>query len=339
LPSHLVCNVRVVDAAGVELASGRDLPALRAQLGEAAQLSFAQVGPSFERRGLKAWNFGDLPETLTTMRKGQRITGYPALVDDVDSVSITLLDTRDAAVTSTRAGVIRLIRFALKDLVAQYERSGKGGVAPGFAQAALQLKTAIPTDRLQADVLAAIADRAFVGDDPLPRSEAAFSEQVKRARTRLPAVADAAFRLLSAIAAEHQALTQKIGALPSSLARLGSEVRLRRDALVYPGFFQATPWAQLNHLPRYLKGLERRIAKYPQDPGRDARHAASLATWWQRYNERLARDREAGRNDARLAALRWTLEELQVSLFAQELKTPYPVSYKRLERAWAELDR
>ena len=93
--AHLVCNVRVVDAAGKELAAGRDLAALRAQLGEAAQALVRAGGPGARRRGLKSWDFGDLPETLTSdAQGGQRITGYPALVDDGDSVSIALLDTR-----------------------------------------------------------------------------------------------------------------------------------------------------------------------------------------------------------------------------------------------------
>jgi ATP-dependent helicase HrpA len=201
------------------------------------------------------------------------------------------------------------------------------------------LKTAIPTQRLHDDVLAAITDRAFVGDDALPRTEAAFAEQIKRARTRLPAVAEGAFRLLAQIAAEHHVLTQRIASLPPALARLGAEVRARRDALVYPGFVQATPWAQLVHVPRYLQALDRRLSKYPENPARDAKHAATIGGWWQRYRDRVERGREAGRVEPKLETFRWLLEELQVSLFAQELKTPFPVSYKRLEKAWAELDR
>jgi ATP-dependent helicase HrpA len=337
LPPHLVCSLRVVDAAGRELASGRDLAALRAQLGEAAQLSFAQAGPPLERRGLKSWDFGDLPESLTMVRGGQRITGYPALVDDGDSVSLALLDTREAADASTREGVVRLIRIAMKEVLARFEGSGRSAGPPAFAQAALQLKTVIPTPNLQADVLAAIYDRAFVGDDPLPRSERAFAEQVKRARARLPAVAESAFALLASIAAEHQAVTQRIGALPPALARLGAFARARRDALVRPGFFTATPWAQLAHVPRYLKALDRRLAKYPENPARDARHAAEVAEWWRRLDERAQRNRQAGRTEPALDALRWLLEELQVSLFAQELRTPFPMSYKRLQKAWSDL--
>ena len=338
LPPHLAMNVRVVDAAGVEQGEGRDLAALRARLGQAAQLSFAAAGPAFERKGLRAWDFGDLPETLSVVRQGQRLTGYPALVDDGDSVSLALLDTAGAAAAASRAGVLRLLRIALKDALARFEKG-----TPGFAQAALQLRTAVATDALLADVVAAIADRAFLGDDPLPRNDKAFAEQVKRARTRLPAVGEGAFRLLAAIAAEHFALTQRLAAAPRAQARFAAGLAAERDALVHPGFFAATPWAQLNHLPRYLKALDRRYLRHLERPDRDARHAAELAGFAARHRERVERARAAGGGaEGELAALdafRWLLEELKVSLFAQELKTPVPVSWKRVQKAWNDLDR
>jgi ATP-dependent helicase HrpA len=336
LPAHLHVNVRVVDASGKELGESRDLDALRTQLGQAAQLTFAQHAPSLDRKGLRQWDFGDLPETLTRAERGARITGYPALADDGDSVSIVSLDTREAAAASHRAGVVRLIRLAMKDALARL--AGKSG-PPGFAQSALQLKPAIAADRLLADLTNAICDRAFVGDDPLPRSESAFAEQLKRARARLPAVADSALQLLAAIAADYHALSQRLASLPPGAGRLAADVRSRRDALVYPGFFSATPWVHLTQLPRYLKALDRRIAKQRDNPERDAKHAAQLADWWRRYLERAEQAVQSARPDPRLAEFRWLLEELAVSLFAQELKTPFPVSYKRLERAWSDVGR
>ena len=116
-------------------------------------------------------------------------------------------------------------------------------------------------------------------------------------------------------------------------------MRRRRDALVYPGFFQATPWAQLAHLPRYLTALDHRLAKYPENPARDARHSAVVESFWERYRERRDADRRTTGGTRALEHFRWSLEELSVSLFAQELKTPYPVSAKRLEKAWTELCR
>jgi ATP-dependent helicase HrpA len=108
---------------------------------------------------------------------------------------------------------------------------------------------------------------------------------------------------------------------------------------VFPGFFGAIPWTHLQQLPRYLKALDRRVAKFVERPDRDAIHAAQVAALAQRYRDRAERNRAAGRVEPSLEAFRWLLEELKVSLFAQELRTPFPVSYKRVEKAWADLDR
>ena len=332
VPAHLRVNVLVVDANGPELGSGRDLPALKAQLGEAAQLTFSAAGPEFERTDIKTWDFGDLPESLVVEREGRKLTGYPALVDQGESVSLKLLDTKTAAEASTRMALLRLLRRQFKDALRRLEKQ-----PPGFAQTALMLKTAIPTDALLADVVTAICDRAFIGDDPLPRSERAYAEQVKRARVRLPAVAESAFRLLAAIAVEYHTLSQRIGAMPAGQGRLGGDLRAQRDALVHPGFFSRTPWSQLGHLPRYLQALDRRLSKYVENPARDAKHAQAVSELWQRYVQRHAANAAARKGEPALEAFRWQIEELKVSLFAQELRTPQPVSYKRLEKAWTEL--
>ncbi len=332
LPVHLRVNVAVVDAAGKELASGRDVAALRRELGDAAQMTFAAGEPAFERSGITHWDFGALPPSLTLARDGARVTGYPALVDEGAGVSLTLLDTEAAAGVSTRRGVVRLIGFALKDALRGYAKG-----TPAFTAAALLLRGTIAPDVLLADALAAIADRAFIGDDALPRDEAAFVEQVKRARTRLPAVAEHAFRLLGEIAAAHQTLGQRLATPGATHARLQVDVRAQRDALVHPGFLAATPWAHATQIPRYLAALARRIAKFAERAERDAQHAEHVAQWWRRHQQRLDADRKSGRDDPALEEFRWLLEELRVSLFAQELKTPYPVSFKRVEKAWAAL--
>jgi len=173
----------------------------------------------------------------------------------------------------------------------------------------------------------------------LPRDAQAYADIVKRARARLPAVIEGAFRLLQAVAVEVTALNQRLASLPKTHARIAAEVRAQREALVYPGFFSATPWAQLEHLPRYLRALDRRLAKFAERPDRDARHAGDLIRLWQQYAERLERNRKADRHEPALEEFRWLLEELRVSLFAQELKTPFPVSFKRLAKAWSDLPR
>ncbi|MEP7276064.1 MAG: DUF3418 domain-containing protein, partial [Betaproteobacteria bacterium] len=242
--------------------------------------------------------------------------GYPALIDATDNVSLVLLDTAESAAEATRGGVLCLMRRELRDAIARYEKGGSG-----FAGAALQLKTLVGTDVL----LAGGAQPPWVVSP--------------WARTRLPAVTEGAFRLLQAIAIDVLALNQRLGALPKAQARIAAEVRAQRDALVHPGFFSATPWSQLEHLPRYLRGLDRRLAKYAERPDRDARHAEEVEQLWRQYVERAERNRRDGRREPGLEGYRWLLEELRVSLFAQELKTPFPVSFKRLAKAWADLPR
>ena len=332
LPPHLRVNVVVADAAGRELGSGRDLAVLLRELGDAAQMTFAAASEGFERSGITRWDFGALPASLAITRDGARVTGYPALVDHGDSVSLALLDTERAAHAATRRGIVRLIAITLKDALAQ---QAKGPA--GFNAVALALRGVAAPPALLADALAAIADRAFIGDDPLPRDDAAFVAQVKRARARLPAVAAHAWQLLAEIATAWAALNRRVDALPAAQSRLAAEIRAQRDALTHAGFFAATPWDRVTQLPRYLAALDRRLAKLHERPERDARHGAEVAGWRRRYEERVAAERKAGRDDPRLAEFRWLLEELKVSLFAQELKTPFPVSLKRLEKAWTAL--
>jgi ATP-dependent helicase HrpA len=305
---------------------------LKNQLGQAAQLTFRSGQPDIEKTGLKQWDFGDLPKKLDFNRNGRQMTGYPALEDNGDSVAVKLFDTESAASDSHRKGVRRLMRFELKEQMKQLEKG-----LPGFSQYALLLRNIMNPEDLREDMLTAIADRAFIGEDELPRSNQEFMALKARARTRLPAVVDAAGRLAQAIAAEIQPLIQKIAALPAPMARVKKEVEEQYARLLPKGFFSNTPWERLQHLPRYLKALRLRLEKYPSSIERDTRNAQAVQLLWTRWEERFAAERKQGNASAVLEDFRWLIEELRVSLFAQELKTPFPVSVKRLEKIWAEL--
>ncbi|MDD5242026.1 MAG: ATP-dependent RNA helicase HrpA [Sulfuricella sp.] len=328
LPLHLRMNFKVVDEAGAEMASGRDLTELREKLGQAARLTFAQAPQlDIEKEGLTNWDFGDLPEKIAFSHNGQSLTGYPALEDDGDSVSIRLFDTPEAANDAMRAGVRKLLRLVLNPQIKQLEKS-----LPGFTQTALQLRAIANPDDLKEDLLSAIADRAFIGDDELPRTAKAFATQKDRARTRLAAVSDGACRILAAIAADYQTVQAKLATkLPGNIA---ADIREQLGHLASKGFIAATPWEQLQHLPRYLKAIVRRLEKYPGAAERDAKSTVAIHALWQDYWKRLEKHRKEGNDDPELAKFRWMLEELRVSMFAQELKTPYPVSVKRLQKVW-----
>ncbi|TSA53439.1 MAG: ATP-dependent RNA helicase HrpA [Nitrosomonadaceae bacterium] len=335
-PPHLQMNYKAMDDAGRELAMSRNLAQLKAQLGQAAQLTFAQsgadAGSNIERDQVMRWDFGDLPEAISFVRAGKKLTGYPALVDEKESVAIRLFDTRDAAAANMRAGVRRLLRFELREQMKQLEKN-----LPGLSQAALQLRTLISPDTLKEDMLNAISDRAFIGDDALPHNEQEFMLQKQRARTRLPAVTEAVVRMTQKIAQECQPLIAHLSSASAATGRLSRELNQQLANLIYPGFFSATPWERLQHLPRYLQGMTMRLHKYPGNPERDGRHGPAVAGLWNQYEQRMEKHHKAGISDPNLAEFRWQIEELRISLFAQELKTPYPVSVKRLQKSWEKV--
>ena len=210
---------------------------------------------------------------------------------------------------------------------------------PGFTQAALGLRTVASADDLKEDLLTAIAGRAFIGEDELPRTAKAFEALRGRARTRLPAVGDGGCRLLAAISGEYQRVQQRLAAAGKGAPRAATDVRAQLDRLIYKGFLTSTPWERLHDLARYMKAMHARLEKFAANPERDEGHASKIAELWGRYEARAAKLRQAHDSDPRLEDFRWRIEELRVSLFAQELKTPYPVSFKRLDKLWHTIVR
>jgi ATP-dependent helicase HrpA len=203
-----------------------------------------------------------------------------------------------------------------------------------MTQIGLQLRVVANADDLLSDAISAICDRAFIGEDALPRNEKAFNEQKNRARTRLPAVIQAVSQYLQQISAEYVPLSNKM-----QKHQLGYELKQQMDKLVYKGFLADTPWSQLPQLPRYMKAMSMRMDKQPANPQRDGQRGAEIRELWQQWEQRVAEQREQGEPAPAVLDFRWMLEELRVSLFAQELKTPYPVSVKRLQKVWSELPR
>ena len=333
LPAHLLMNFSIVDDAGRELAMGRDWNILKKQLGSAAQLTFRNTSPDIEKTGLKQWDFGDLPQTLSFERDGLKVTGYPALEDNIDTVSVRLFDTKNEAETSHRKGVARLMRFELKEQIKQLEKG-----LPNFNQYALNLRNIMSPDDLRDDLITAICDRAFIGEDDLPRTNAEFMKLKQRARTRLPAVSDAVSRQAQAIATEYQLLITKQAQMPATVNRLKKDVEQQVQLFIYKNCFSQTPWQHLSQVPRYLKALRLRIEKQPANPDRDGKNAASVGIIWQKWQDKVSALKQANLSITHdLADYRWLIEELRVSLFAQELKTPFPVSIKRLEKTWADI--
>ncbi|HGI8306332.1 TPA: DUF3418 domain-containing protein [Neisseria meningitidis] len=329
LPEHCYLNLRIIDDGGQELAGGRKLHELQQQLGQAAAVTFRDNTQEFERDNVTTWDIGTLPESIKFARGKQQLTGYLGLQKEKDGrIALRLFDTTEAAEQAHRQGVIELMKLQLKE---QVKDLNKG--IQGFTQAAMLLKH-INADTLRDDLTQAVCDRAFIGEDELPRNEKAFKEQIKRARSRLPAVKEALSRYLQETAAAYAELNGKLGKHP-----LTHLLRLRLQTLLAPGFATRTPWAQWPRLPIYLKAMTLRLEKYSSNPARDAAREADiqeLEQMWQEKNDGLVKQGLPVSDD--LTAFKWMIEELRVSLFAQELKTPYPVSVKRLLKEWEDLN-
>ncbi|WP_107885655.1 DUF3418 domain-containing protein [Neisseria elongata] len=325
LPEHCYFNLRIIDDGGQELAMGRDLIQIQQQLGKAAATTFRDNTQEFERDNVTAWDIGTLPESIKFARGKQQLTGYLGLQKEKDGrIALRLFDTSAAAEQAHRLGVIELMKLQLKE---QVKDLNKG--IQGFTQAAMLLKH-INADTLRDDLTQAVCDRTFIGEDELPRNEKAFKEQIKRARSRLPAVKEALSRYLQETAAAYAELNSKLGKHP-----LTHLLRQRLQTLLAAGFATRTPWAQWPRLPIYLKAMTLRLEKYSGNPARDAAREADiqeLEQMWQEKTDGLVKQGLPVSDD--LAAFRWMIEELRVSLFAQELKTPYPVSVKRLLKEW-----
>ncbi|MDO5640261.1 MAG: DUF3418 domain-containing protein [Neisseria sp.] len=328
LPEHCYLNIRVIDDGGQELAMGRDLIELQNQLGQAAAVTFRDNTHEFERDNVTAWDIGKLPEKIQFARGKQQLSGYLGLQHEKNGrIALRLFDTPEAAAAAHRQGVIALMALQLKE---QVKDLNKG--LPDFTQTAMLLKH-LGVEKLRDDLTAAVLDRALIGEDTPPRDEKAFKEQIKRARSRLPAVKEALNRAILATAQAYAELNGKIGRHP-----LAHTLRAQLDTLIYPGFAAATPWQQWPRLPIYLQAMQKRMEKYSGNPARDQAREADiqeLLTMWQEKVDSLRKQNQPVSDG--LAGFRWMIEELRVSLFAQELKTPYPVSVKRLMKEWENL--
>jgi ATP-dependent helicase HrpA len=379
LQPHLFMNFRVVDEHGRQLGHGRNLGALKAELGSQARgafqalaalkgvgtLSSAGVGgddaaalndagqraphasqkssPAAPHRSTPSgsgaasapadqrytsWAFGELPELMEITKGKQTLIGFPALVDVGDAVCIEVFDEPEVAATKHRAGLRRLFAMQIKDALKYLEKN-----LPDLQKMSVAYMSLGTGDELKQQILDVALDRAFLLD-PLPTSEADFKRRLDEGRGRLTLIANEVARLAGTVLTEFAAASRKVKdtkTSPDSVADAAQQLQ----RLVGKRFIADTPYTQLQHFARYLKAVVLRLDKLRADPARDAAKLAELKPLEQKY-WRLVAERK-GVTDARMQEFRWLLEELRVSFFAQELRTPQPVSAKRLDKAWQQL--
>ncbi|PRF38502.1 ATP-dependent RNA helicase HrpA [Burkholderia multivorans] len=378
LPAHLFMNFKVIDEHGRQLAMGRNLAQLRQELGAQAQQQFQKIaaastiavgadadggaapaaagapagkggrgakggkaaapqtlaapepGATALYENLTTWNFGKLPELLEIRRRGQTLYGYPALVDRGTHCDVEVFDSPEEAARIHRAGLRRLFALQLKEPIKYLEKN-----LPGLREMAMQYMSLGTQDELRDQLIDTALDRACL-QDPLPDDDASFHARRDEGRSRLNLLAQEIARLVGQILTEYAGVVKKL-AQAKPFAQAHADLQQQLSALIGKRFVIDTPYAQLVHFPRYLKGIALRIDKLKADPARDAKQLGELQPLVQQYQRAVSQ--RGGVVDPRLAEFRWLLEELRISLFAQELRTPMPVSVKRLYKVWESMQR
>lgn len=377
LSPHLFMNLRVVDEHGRQLGMGRNLGALKADWGSQARGAFqalaqlrvqstgsatlqatdakdkhasqdrATVSTSATKSGSStsgaklghkttiaqqrytAWTFGDLPELMEINKGGQSLIGFPALVDLSDAVQIEVFDELEVATQKHLEGLRRLFALQIKDALKYLEKN-----MPDLQKMAVAYMPLGTADELRQQIIEVALDRAFLMD-PLPADELSFKKRIEEGRGRLTLIANEVARLAGVILIEFAAATRKIKDTKNA-PEATADCSQQLQRLVPKRFLALTPWTQLQHYARYLKAIVLRLDKWRSDPARDGAKLLELKPQEQRY-WRLVAERK-GSVDDRMLEFRWLLEELRVSFFAQELRTPQAVSVKRLDKAWTQLN-
>jgi ATP-dependent helicase HrpA len=337
LPPHLLMNFRVVDEHGRQLGMSRNFAQLHAELAPRAAPAplapLANPPPGGEGAGQRyaSWSFGEFAETGVVKRAGQDVTLFNALVDDGDAVVLRAFDTRAAAQAAHRGGLRRLFMLLLKEQVRYLEKNLPDAQRLAMLFMAPNAPFGGTQQELQQQILATTFERCCL-NDPLPANEAEFAARGREAKNRLLLVAQEIARLVLNILTEYQAVQKNLPQLKAH-PQAAQDLRAQLEWLLHKRFIADTPYQRLQHLPRYLKAINLRIEKLRANPARDAQCLAQmqpLSQAWQKL-----RQAQQGSSDPRVDEFAWMLQELRVSLFAQELKTPVIVSVKRLEKMLA----
>ncbi|HET6248202.1 MAG TPA: DUF3418 domain-containing protein [Tepidisphaeraceae bacterium] len=335
LPPFLRMNFSVIDAAGKQIAAGRDLAQLRADLQVEVKNSFANSPRSeHDRDNITHWDFGDLPERVAVKRHGMTLWGYPSLLDRGNSASIRLLESAESSRQATRAGSVRLFMMQLDKEIEYISRH-----IPNVEKMCLNYATAGSSTELRRDLLSAIVDRALFYDGEPVIEQAEFIRRATDGWRRLTNTATEMSDLAGQILAEYQSIARELArAFPPLMQPAARDMRDQLAHLVYNGFLTKTPHEWLRNMPRYLKAIAVRLKKL-MNAGltRDTQAMQQVQPLWDAYKKRAEEFRRLGRYDAHLVQFHWMLEELRISLFAQELKTTVPVSLQRLEKLWEQV--
>ncbi|MEU8269050.1 ATP-dependent RNA helicase HrpA [Sphaerisporangium sp. NPDC049002] len=327
LPDHLRVTYRVVDERRKTVAEDKDLSALKRRLAPKMRATLSRAGEELERTGLRSWTFGELPKLF----EQGRVKAYPALVDEGGSVAIRVFETEAEQRTAMWAGTRRLVLLNVtspaKAILRGLTTSQKLALSHSPHRDAAELFE---------DCVTCAADKLIAESGGPAWKPADFQRVHEHVRAELFDTVSEVVARVERVLAIWQTVRATLGAMRSPADTL-EEIEEHLSSLVFPGFVTATGERRLPDLQRYLRAVERRLEKLPDDPYRDRERMLQLDRVRDVYEETLERLPPARRSEGAVTDIRWMLEELRVSYFAQTLGTPYPVSDKRIHKALAQL--
>ncbi|MGZ8225223.1 MAG: ATP-dependent RNA helicase HrpA [Methylococcaceae bacterium] len=333
LTDHLKMNFRVIDDQGKLLDYGRDLKKLQAKHTTQAGSSFDQIAADeLNYTGCIQWAFDDLPDTYEFIQKGQRFIGYSAIIDEGDAVGVRIFDTQQKAAIQHQAGLMRLYQLQLRKECTYIVKNILPSAAVELAYQCLPKHTVIDcaVGSYKDDLLTLILQNVFV-DGRTIRSQQAFAENLQQHKPELISVANEAGKTALDIMTLYNALKTQLARLNAN-DPLGKDINEQLDLLIYAGFIRNTPYEQLKAIPRYLKAAQYRLDKRDNNVQKMQEVARFAIRFWKDMEKKAKKNDAAPEQDI----YRWMLEEFRVSLYAQQLKTAYPISAKRMEKAWEE---
>lgn len=322
IDQHLRMNVKVMDDKGGVLASGRNLLDLQTQFAATVEENFRQrEAHTLEQSGLTDWTFGELPDEVVLQQGDISIKGFPALVDEGDSVALIVKDNGLDAIQATNKGLLRLFMLTLGEQRKYLEKN-----IPDFNQFALYYATRGTKAELQNDLVEGIFRYTFLEGQGRVKNEQDFRERQQQ-RQGLMAVAGRVANVVAECLRRANAIEDRLkSGFAQQHPKIAEDVRKQLAALIGPSFLHVTPLEWLTQFPRYLKAIEYRLDKIQGNVEKEAEAIALFDRYWQKL--------EAVGQSVAFVQFRWMLEELRVSVFAQPLGTRVPVSAKRLDKEW-----
>ncbi|WP_081249342.1 ATP-dependent RNA helicase HrpA [Aliivibrio fischeri] len=333
IPDHLKVTYRVVDHRNRKLKESRDLYELKEGLKDKVQETLSQVADDdIEQKGLKTWSFGELPTLYKQKRGGFEVKAYPAIVDGKDSVEIKLFETEEEQHNAMKAGQRRLILLNVPSPIKYLHDN-----LPNKSKLGLYFNQYGRVMDLIDDCIACGIDKLIDEQGGLVWQPEAFEKMKEHIRAELgDTVVEIAKQVETILTTAFQIQKKLKGRVDLSMAFALSDIKAQIENLIFKGFATECGWKRLQDIHRYMKAIERRMEKLPIDPNRDRMHLLKVEGITSDYKELLNKIPKGQPIPDKVKEIRWMIEELRVSYFAQQLGTPYPVSDKRVKNAIAD---